>query len=397
MKFKVIARDTVTDARAGIVETLHGRIKTPCFMPVATKAAVKTLSSLDMEKLGADILMCNTYHLMLRPGSQLIKELGGLHKFMNWNKSIITDSGGFQAFSLGVGAEQGAKKFFPEENNKPSIPREAQKSIVKIIDDGILFRSVYDNSEVFLSPEDSIRVQEELGSDIMLCLDECTSPMADYDYVKQSLDRTHKWALRCLNAKTTSQALFGIVQGSEFQDLREESARFIGKQNFDGFAIGGSLGKSKKDMHRIIEWVMNILPGNKPVHLLGIGVVEDIFEAVSRGIDMFDCVSPTRLARSWQVHINRESGGSVKNKFKYNLRKSVYSSDLRPLDENCDCYTCRNFSRAYIHHLFKSNEMLAHRLVTIHNLHFILRLMDRIRESIINGTFSELKNYYLGG
>ncbi|MEM4263500.1 MAG: tRNA guanosine(34) transglycosylase Tgt [Candidatus Woesearchaeota archaeon] len=389
LKFTITAKDG--KARAGILKLKHGTIKTPELIPVATKAAVKALSAEDMKELGAQLLICNTYHLMLKPGSEIIKNLGGLNKFMNWKKPLLTDSGGFQAFSLGLGQEHATgKMYFPGESEfkKPG------ESIVKIDDSGILFRSIYDNSWQFLSPEKSIQIQEQLGADMILALDECTSPLSDKEYTAKSLERTHNWAKRCIEAHKSKQALVGIVQGGHWQDLREQSARFIGALPFDGFAIGGSLGKSKQDMHNILEWVIPLLPEEKPRHLLGIGVVEDIFEAVERGIDLFDCVSPTRNARSGYVFI-RPPEGNKKNKFRYSIRTKKYLQDSSPLDKNCNCSVCKRYTRAYISHLFRSNELLAYQLVSYHNIHFFLQLMREIRESIEKKEFLKLKEKWL--
>ncbi len=384
LDFKLTAKEG--SSRAGLLKLKHGDVHTPELIPVATKATVKALTSEDLNDLKAQILICNTYHLMLKPNENIIAKIGGLHNFMSWNKPLITDSGGFQAFSLGLGQEHAVgKMYFPGKNNSNNKPR--GKSIVKISDDGILFKSIYDNSKQFLSPEKSIKIQEKLGADIILVLDECTSPFSNKKYTAYSLERSHKWAKKCLKIHKTDQALVGIIQGGHWEDLRKKSAKFIASLNFDGFAIGGSLGKSKTDMYNILDWVIPYLPENKPRHLLGIGVVEDIFEAVERGIDLFDCVGPTRLARSGYSYI-RPPLGTKKNKYRYKL-------DDQPLDPNCKCRICKRYSRAYIHHLLKTGELVGYTLISYHNLFFMLQLMREIREAIIKGKFQKLKKKWL--
>ena len=397
MKFRIIEGDKKTDARAGELQTKHGVIKTPAFMPVATKAAVKTLTSEDMQKLGAQILMCNTYHLNLKPGVKVIEKFRGLHKFINWDKPIITDSAGFQSFSLGFGLEYGGGKigsYFPEDN----APKKGGnvKKLAKVTDEGVRFNSIYDNRPMLMTPEKSMKIQEALGADIMIAFDECTSPYSDHKYTMQSLKRTHLWAERCIKAHKTRQALSGVIQGGAYKDLRKESAEFISSLKFDMFAIGGSLGRSKKEMHNVLEWVMDELPKKKAVHLLGIGTVEDIFESVERGIDLFDCVGPTRMARSGYAYISQKAGGTLKNKFRLKISKQGFVYDKKPIDPYCGCFVCRNYSRAYIRHLFKANEMTAYSLTSYHNLYFFLALMRQIRESIVKDEFLQLKRAWLG-
>jgi queuine tRNA-ribosyltransferase/7-cyano-7-deazaguanine tRNA-ribosyltransferase len=391
LKFQVKSQEN--NARTGLLKLKHGTIETPDLMPVATKATVKALTPEDLNELGAQILICNTYHLMLQPNAEIISKLGGLHKFMNWDKPLITDSGGFQAFSLGLGKEHAVgKMYFPGENYNQSKPQ--GKSIVKVNDKGIYFRSIYDNSRQFISPEKSIEIQEKLGADIILVLDECTSPLSNKDYTEKSLERTHKWAKKCLDIHKTNQALVGIVQGGHWEDLRKRSAEYIASLDFDSYAIGGSLGKSKKDMHNVLEWVIPHLSENKPRHLLGIGVVEDIFASVERGIDLFDCVSPTRIARSGFSHI-RPPLGTKKNKFRIKISSINYRTDKQPLDPNCKCKVCKNYTRAYINHLFKTNELLGYNLISFHNLFFMLELMREIRRSINESSLHNLKNIWL--
>ena len=382
LKFTIKKKSKDCRARTGVLKLKHGTIKTPELMPVATKATVKALSSEDLEEIGAQLLICNTYHLMLRPGPHIIEEFGGLHNFMNWKKPLLTDSGGFQAFSLGLGIEHATGKmslYFPESNSKSS--KKSGKSIVKMAERGIYFHSVYDNTKHLLTPESSIEIQEKLGADMILVLDECTSPLSDKNYTEDAMERTHRWAVRCVEAHRTDQALAGIVQGGLWKDLRQRSAQFISSLPVDSIAIGGSLGRSKKDMHDILDWTVPLLPEDKPRHLLGIGVVEDIFEGVERGIDLFDCVSPTRVARVGHAYV-RPPFGTAQNKFKYNVTLSEYKNDRRPLDPKCRCKICKNYSRAYIHHLFRTGELLAYYLVSYHNVYFFIKMMEDIRKAI---------------
>jgi queuine tRNA-ribosyltransferase len=393
MNFRIIKKSKNSWARAGVIQTPHGRINTPAFIPVSTKASVKTLSPEELNDIGVEILMNNTYHLMLKPGSRTVKKLGGLHRFMHWKKPTITDSGGFQAFSLGYGKETSVKKiYFPDEGDSG---RKGSERMAHINENGVEFRSIYDSSKHLLTPESSIKIQEELGADIILVLDECTSPLAGYEYTKTSMELTNRWALRCIKAHKTKQALFGIVQGGEYRDLRENSAKFIASQPFDGYSIGGSLGKSKKDMHRILKWVVPLLDEKKPRHLLGIGAVEDLFETIELGMDMFDCVGPTRIARVGIIYVSPGGGGNKRNKFRYRITRKEFEHDKLPLEPTCKCYACRNYTRAYIRHLFKANEMLAYRLASIHNLYFIVNLVKEIRKSIIKGTFQKMKKKWM--
>ncbi|MFH1461045.1 MAG: tRNA guanosine(34) transglycosylase Tgt, partial [Patescibacteria group bacterium] len=362
-------------ARLGLIRTKHGIIHTPAFLPVATQATIKSLTPEDIQKIGFEAVLANTYHLYLQPGHQIVKKMGGLHKFMNWPGPIITDSGGFQVFSLGFGLEHGVGKIagiFPGKSQKNNQPRKTK--LFKITEQGAEFRSHLDGSKHQLTPQKSIQIQEALGADIILAFDECTSPLSDYQYTKKAMERTHRWAKICLKAKKRKdQALFGIIQGGEWRDLRIQSAQFIGSLPFDGLAIGGSLGKTKKDMYRILDWVIPEMPEQKPRHLLGIGYLDDIKQAVKRGIDLFDCVYPTRLAR--HASFLTEQG-------ELNILRSKHKADKKPISQNCQCYTCQNFSRAYLRHLFKAKEMLGPRLATLHNLWFMFRYMEKIRQDI---------------
>lgn len=348
--FKVIKECKRTGARIGELTTCHGTVRTPIFMPVGTQATVKTMTPDELKDMGAGIILSNTYHLYLRPGYGLIEQAGGLHRFMNWDRSILTDSGGFQVFSL--------------------------SDLRRVEDDGVHFRSHIDGSEHFISPEKAVKIQNALGSDIMMAFDECLPYPCDYDYAKDSLNTTTRWAKRCLKAhkNTDNQAIFGIIQGSVYRDLRKESARQITSLGFPGYAVGGlSVGEPKDLMYQILEEIMPIMPADKPRYLMGVGSPDALIEGVCRGIDMFDCVLQARIARNGTA---MTSGGKVV------VRNVVYSEDFSPLDSECDCYTCKNYSRAYIRHLLKAREVLGLRLMTYHNLYFTLRLMDKIREAI---------------
>jgi queuine tRNA-ribosyltransferase len=387
--FKIIKKDRKSAARLGEIDTPHGKIHTPAFVAVGTQATVKSLTPEELKQIGAEVVLANTYHLFLRPGDETIKKLGGLHRFMHWDGPMVTDSGGFQVFSLGLALVHGVGKIaniFPDET-KFKAPVKNKEKFSRIDNDGVTFKSYIDGKTHRLTPEKSTQIQENLGADIIFAFDECTSPLSSKDYTRLAMKRTHNWAKRCLKAKKRKdQALFGIVQGGEYRDLREESAKFINSLPFDGFGIGGSLGKSKKDMHDILEWTVPVLNEKKPRHLLGIGEIEDLFNGVERGIDLFDCVIPTRMARN---------GTLLTKTGRMNILKSKFKNDKKSIEENCGCYTCRNFSRAYLNHLFKAEEILGHRLATIHNLYFITDLMKRIRESIKTGKFGELKKKFI--
>jgi queuine tRNA-ribosyltransferase/7-cyano-7-deazaguanine tRNA-ribosyltransferase len=388
--------DTFEGMRTGVVKTPHGKFRTPVFVPVATSATIRGLDNRDFEELGVEVILANTYHLHLKPGDELIRKLGGLHRFMGIEKPIMTDSGGFQAFSLGFGMEHGVGKI---ANNiflegLRSVEYKGEKWAF-VSDEGVKFRNPYSGEVVELTPKKSMEIQSNLGADIIFALDECTSPLSDRRYTAKAMERTHRWALECLKYHNRKQALFGIVQGGEYRDLREKSARFIAEKEFAGFGIGGSLGKSKRDMLNILEWVVPLLPEEKPRHLLGIGAVEDLFNCVERGVDMFDCVAPTRWARRGHLYVSPPEGNST-NKFRIHIQNSRFKEDLKPVDENCDCFVCQTYSRAYLRHLFLSNELSYFRFASYHNLHFILRLMEGIRESIEDGSFFDLKKEWLG-
>jgi queuine tRNA-ribosyltransferase len=362
-RFNVINTDPHTRARAGLIQTPHGPVPTPAFVPVGTQATVKALAPRNLREIGATLLFSNTYHLYLRPGSEIIAQLGGLHSFMGWEGPLVTDSGGFQVFSL--------------------------TALREVDDDGVTFRSHLDGSLHRLTPEKAIAIQEQLGADIIMCLDECPEP-AERAYNEEALARTHAWAARCREAQQRGdQALYGIVQGGIFPDLRRASAQVIAGLDFPGYAIGGlSVGESKEDMHRMLEATIPCLPEDKPRHLLGVGSPEDLFEGVARGVDTFDCVLPTRMARNGTV---------LSPTGRINLRNACHADDPAPIVEGCACYACRHFSRAYLRHLIKAGEILGLHLTTIHNVHFILDLMRQIRQAIPAGTFSTLHEEFLAG
>ncbi|MDO5041212.1 MAG: tRNA guanosine(34) transglycosylase Tgt [Peptoniphilus sp.] len=359
-KFELIKKSKDCKARLGKITTDHGEIETPIFMPVGTRATVKTMTPEELKDLKAQIILSNTYHLFLKPGTDIIKKAGGLHKFMNWDRPILTDSGGFQVFSLADSR--------------------------KISEEGVEFRSHIDGSKQFLSPEISIDIQNILGSDIMMCFDECAPYPSTYEYIENSMNRTTRWAKRCKehHKNTDRQALFGIVQGGMYKDLRKISAEALVELDFPGYAVGGlSVGEPLELMNEILDFTVDYLPADKPRYLMGVGTPDYLFEAVERGIDMADCVLPTRIARNGTVMTSHG---------KLVIKNAQYKEDFTKLDPECDCYTCKNYTRAYIRHLFNVDEILALRLATIHNLHFLINLMQGIREAIKNDCFIEFKD-----
>ena len=362
VNYELVAEDRKTGARAGLLHTPHGVFKTPMFMPVGTQATVKTVTPEELEEMGSQIILSNTYHLFLRPGTELIHEAGELHRFMNWNKGILTDSGGFQVFSLGA--------------------------MRKITEEGVYFRSFLDGSKQFLSPEISIRAQEDLGSDFAMAFDECIPYPADYEYARKSTERTTRWAKRCIKAyQRTDRGIFGIIQGGMYKDLRKQSAMEISSLPFDGVAVGGlSVGEPHDLMYDILEETIQWMPKGKARYLMGVGTPDCLVEGVARGVDMFDCVFPTRVARNGMAMIHTG---------RMNMKNKQYERDFRPIEESCGCYTCRNYTRAYIRHLYKSEELLAFRLVTIHNLYFLLQFMRDMREAIVQGNFSEFREHFM--
>lgn len=421
ISFEVLKQDGETKGRLGLIRTRHGEIETPYLVPVATLGSVRALGSDDLVRLGVQCSLANTYHLHMQPGDELIARLGGLHHFMGFNRPIFTDSGGFQAFSLGFAREHNIGKIgniFPQElpsvceekvkeeeekgygyrprNKKATSPRK-KENLTRISDEGISFKSSSDGQWHFLSPERSMKIQSNLGADIIMAFDECTSPLSDYDYTKKAMLRSQVWAEESIRYHDKGQALYGIIQGGWFEDLRRESTEEIISQPFEGIAIGGSLGNSKQDMHQVLDWTVPRLDDDRPRHLLGIGEIDDLLECVARGIDTFDCVSPTRIARRGSLLLSPEAGGTLDNKFRLNIKSSNFKADAGPIDARCTCPTCCNYSRAYLRHLYVSRELSYFRLATIHNLHFMLRFMEDIRESIRTGTFMQLKAKWLGG
>ncbi|MCD6232137.1 tRNA guanosine(34) transglycosylase Tgt [Candidatus Aerophobetes bacterium] len=362
MKFKLLSKDKFSQARWGRIFTLHGSVDTPVFIPVGTQGTVKAISPEELEEIGIEIILCNIYHLYLRPGEKIIQKMGGLHKFINWERSIITDSGGYQIFSI--------------------------SPLQQPTDEGVKFKSHIDGSEHFLTPEEVLKMQLSLGVDIMLVLDECIPYPATYHQAEVALKRTLKWARRSkLFRENDERGLFGIVQGGTFKDLRKKSVEELVQLNFDGYALGGlSVGEPLSLREEIIEWTSNYLPTTRPRYLMGVGTPEEILRDISLGVDIFDCALPTRIARN---------GGVFTSRGKKNLRNAIYKEDPRPLDPECKCYTCRNYSRAYLRHLLWAKEILGMRLTTYHNLYFLANLMRKVRKSIKEGKFEEFKKDFL--
>lgn len=357
--YRLIKKEKHIGARLGEITTPHGTFRTPVFMPVGTQATVKTLAPEELEDMGAGIILANTYHLWLRPGEDIIKQAGGLHKFMNWDHPILTDSGGFQVFSLAKNRD--------------------------ITEQGVTFKNEINGDRMFLSPEKAMQIENDLGPDIMMSLDECPPFFESYDYVKKSVERTSRWAERGLKAHRNpdSQGLFGIVQGAGFEDLRKQSAKDLVSLDFPGYSIGGlSVGESKAEMNRILETTAPLLPENKPRYLMGVGVTDSLIDGVIRGIDMFDCVLPTRIARNGTVMTSH--GRLV-------VKNAAYARDFGPLDDQCDCYACRNYSRAYIHHLIRADETFGMRLASYHNLYYLIHLMKRVQQAILDDNLLDLR------
>ncbi len=389
-----------TLARAGVLKTAHGSISTPAFVAVGTKATVKSLTPEQVRETGAQVVLANTYHLYLEPGEAEIKAAGGLGAFMQWSGPTMTDSGGFQVFSLGAGIGRNISKVTSAEGPAATAQgREEVARLAAVDPDGVTFRSHLDGSSHRFTPERAIEIQHAIGADIIFAFDECASPEAPESYQREAMVRTHLWAKRSLDHHRmrgqesapepgknppAPQAIFGIVQGGRFEALRKESATVIGAMDFDGFGIGGSF--NKEDMHTAVRWVNEILPPGRPRHLLGIGEPADLFGAVENGCDLFDCVAPTRLARNGALYTRQ---GRI------NILNAKFVSDRSPIDAACRCYTCARFSRAYLAHLFRSGEILANTLASIHNLYFIIHLVEEMRQGIIDGTFDKIKDEYL--
>ncbi len=396
LKFTIQKKLEGTLARAGEIETAHGRILTPAFVTVGTKAAVKALTAEQIRSLGAQAVLANTYHLYLQPGEDIVAKAGGFGPFMDWHGPTMTDSGGFQAFSLGAAFGTAVSKVASADAVVSDVSA-TPGQLAKVTDEGVTFKSHLDGSKHLFTPESSMEVQWKLGADMIFAFDECTSPTAPYEYQKKSLARTYEWAKRSLqrhNELDTAkrQSLFAVIQGGRFQDLREEAARTLGAlaassdlaEGFDGYGIGGSF--TKEDIGTAVGWVNAILPEDKPRHLLGIGEPADLFDAVEAGCDLFDCIAPTRMARHGTVHT---AAGRM------NLKNAQYVDQMMPIESDCACYTCQHHTRAYLAHLFRADEMTAATLASIHNLHFILRLVESIRESILNDSFHQYKKDFL--
>lgn len=398
IQFNIIHKDEKSRARVGALHTPHGIVETPAFVPVGTQATVKSLTPDDLKGIGVQILFGNTYHLHLRPGEETIEEFGGLGKFMHWSGVTMTDSGGFQVFSLARDKKFGKQILKQVQDQDDDLKRE-EPDLVKITEDGVIFRSHLDGSKHMFTPEQSIAIQKKIGADIILAFDQCTTYPITHESAKADMERTHRWALRSLEAFKQEgkfqQALYGIVQGSIFEDLRKESAQFIASHNFDGIAIGGvSVGETKKEMQEAVDRSIPYLPDDKVRHLLGIGDVDDIFEIVERGIDTFDCVTPSRLGRVGHIFVHPPEG-RVENRFRYDVTKATLAHSTEPLSLGCECYVCQNYTRGYIHHLFRAKELLAYRLATYHNIHFIINLTKQIRQSLLENTFAKMKDLWL--
>jgi len=393
MEFKIEKKLAGSLGRVGILKTSHGDIHTPAFVAVGTKGTVKSLNVEQVRDTGTEVVLGNTYHLYLQPGDEIVRDAGGLGKFMNWAGPTMTDSGGFQVFSLGAAYGKDISKvtkitdpslLIPERFDDSDAPR-----LAKIGQDGVSFKSHLDGSIHYITPEKSIQIQHNLGADIIFAFDECTSPAEDLKYQEEALERTHRWAERSLveHEKLNSEdkiSLFGIVQGGRDENLRKKSAQVISSMNFDGFGIGGSF--AKEDMSTAVKWVNEILPEEKPRHLLGIGEPEDLFMGIENGVDLFDCVLPTRLGRNGTIYT---STGKII------ITNTKFRNDFSPIEKDCECYTCKNYTKSYIAHLFHGKEMLAGTLASIHNLYFIVNLVKKIRASILDETFFEFKDNFL--
>lgn len=394
--FEITKKLEGTLARAGEIHTPHGVIYTPSFITVGTKATVKSLTPEQLKDLGAQVVLANTYHLYLEPGDKIVAAAGGFPKMMNWDGPTMTDSGGFQVFSLGTAFDQKVSKLAKVEQITEDTPYViSEKALAKIDEDGVTFKSYKDGSEHRFTPERSMEIQWNLGADIIFAFDECTSPIAPEKYQREAMDRTHRWALRSLVAhneldQEKKQALFGVVQGGRFQELRKESAQVLADMvteqgdSFDGFGIGGSF--EKDDLGTAVKWVNEILPENKPRHLLGIGEPIDFFLGVENGCDTFDCVAPTRIARNGSLYTHTG---------KININNAVHKTSFIPIEDGCGCYTCKSYTRAYLAHLFRSEEILGATLASIHNLYFINKLVDEIRQALLDDRFFEFKESFL--
>ena len=383
--FTITARDG--SARAGLLHTPHGDVRTPAFVPLASTATVKSLHATEVAELGVEMVLGNTFHLFIRPGPDLVAELGGLHEFMNWDGAIITDSGGYQVFSMGHGSVA------EEIKRRRSRP---ESMIISIEEEGVRFRSYLDGAERFMSPEVSMEVQAKLGSDVALVFDECTPYHVERDYTERSMERTHRWLDRCLDWHAEhgppGQLVYGIVQGGVYEDLRAESTAYVSQSRCDGIAIGGSLGQTKEQMREVVGWSLAPLPEAPPRHLLGIGDVDDLVHAVGAGIDTFDCATPTRLGRHGTALVH-----DPERRFRLDLNRGTHRTSREPIDEHCGCQACREHTRAYLHYLVRANELTAKRLLTLHNLVFMHDLMRRLRDAVEAGRYAEEARRVLEG
>lgn len=405
IKFEIIHKDKNTKARLGKLSTPHGIVNTPGFVSIGTAATVKSLTPLDLKELGAEIVLGNTYHLHLRPGEDVVAEFGGLSPYMGWNGPTMTDSGGYQVFSLGSAQEHGTDESGNKLNkfsSEPELlehdrltPRKSQTiKPARIDEEGVTFYSHLDGSERRFTPKISIQIQEKLGADLIVEFDDHESPLWNYETTKKSLERTNRWGLESLKAQTRDdQLMYGVVHGGVYENLRKQSAEFTNR-HFHAVSIGGSY-TSKQMLYQVIDWSVPYFDEDKPRHLLGIGEVQDIFEAVTRGMDFFDCVAPTRRGRHGSIYISPANGGNIKNNFAFQISNEEFIHDKHPLDPGCLCYTCQNFSRGYINHLFRAKELLSYRLATYHNLFFMQILMKSIREAIESHQFEQLKEQWL--
>lgn len=377
ISFKILKKSRRSRARLGILKTAQGEVETPTLVAVGTQAVVKTLTSEEIKDTKTQIIISNTFHLHLKPGENYVKESGGIHKFANLNLPVMTDSGGFQVFSLGFGKDLGVGKTLkPDRENDEVVKVGSKPSEIRITEFGVYFRSPLDGSKLFIGPRESIKIQESLGGDIMFAFDECTPPLSTHEYAKKALLRTHKWEKICFESRKTSQSLFGIIQGSKFKDLREESARFINSLDFDGFGIGGDLGESKKGSKDILSWTIPNLAENKPRHLLGIGHLDDMAGIIEGGVDLFDCTTPTQYARR---------GVAFVGEGELDLKKQSFLKEKEPLEPKCDCFVCQNYKRNYISHLIRAREITGLKLLTFHNLYFFNTFVESLRSRIKQG------------
>lgn len=399
--FKITYKDPNSQARTGVIETQNGKIETPYLIPVATRAFIIGLTKKDIKELKIQALLSNTYHLHLKPSDKVIAKKGGLHKFMNFKGIIYTDSGGFQAFSLGDAKKMGLSKLSVNLERKKHLEKSSENSsLVKITDKGVYFNSIYDNSKHYIDAKKSMEIQSNLGSDAIMAFDECSATNKSLTYQKKALDRTNNWALKSIKYHNKKQALYGIIQGGNNKSLRVKSTKFILSKEFEGIAIGGSFGDSfgdsKNSMLEVIDWIKPLWKNDtRPRHMLGIGWIDDIFELVERGIDTFDCVHMTRIARHGNLLISPDSGGNIKNKFRIKIKKGIFKEDKNKIDKSCSCKTCKTHTRKDMHNLIKKDKMKFGRLATIHNVGFMLSLMENIRQGIKANTFNELKEYYV--